>query len=235
MGGFAAWNLAMRVWQHFAAVIPMAGGLSRWEAVGTDAQARFLLTNTVAVPLYVIHGSCDDVVSPEFDRASVAQLSRLGHPALEYVEVPRAGHALRTLDLHEDSEGAARLEVWLRGRRRNADPATIRHRVVDNDHGRAYWVEILGVGPRRRAEVLARRLRPDKYLVRVTGAKRLRLYLSGHGLRVGQSVSVTVNEITSTVEFCPDADAIVATYRQDLDPALLAAQIVELPVPAPAG
>ena len=89
MGGLACWNLAMRLWPRFAAAVPINGALSMWETFGSDRRTRFLLPNTVALPMYVVHGALDQQIPPRFDRLSVAQLRE--HRAQRFLAIGRTG------------------------------------------------------------------------------------------------------------------------------------------------
>jgi pimeloyl-ACP methyl ester carboxylesterase len=230
MGGLACWNLAMRVWPRFAAAVPINGALSMWEAFGSDRRTRFLLPNVLALPMFVIHGAVDRRIPPRFDRASVAQLREAGHRHLTYVEVPDGDHPLGTLHFEDDGQLVARLESWLAGRRRGADPARVRHRTLDDQHGRAHWVALSGVDPAG-AEVVADRIADDAFDLRVRGAREVRLYLTGDRLEDGQQISVTVNGERSSLRFRPCVDTVFRTHHAHLDPALTAEAVVTMDVP----
>jgi predicted esterase len=230
MGGLACWNLAMRLWPQFAAAVPINGALSMWETFGSDRRTRFLLPNMLALPAFVIHGAMDRRVAPRFDQESVAQLRVAGHQQLTYVEVPDGDHPLGTLHFEDDGELVARLETWLAGRRRKTDLAHVRHRTLDDQHGRAHWIGLAGVG-HTGAEVVADRAADDAFDLQVVGAQEVQVYLTGDRLDPGQSVRVTVNGETSTVRFLPTVDTVFRTHHRHLDPALTAEAVVTMDVP----
>jgi len=179
-----------------------------------------------------VHGAQDQQILPRFDRASVAQLREAGHPNLIYVEVPDGDHPLGTLHFEDDGALVAQLEGWLTGRRREANPGLVRHRALDEQHARAHWIALGGVGPAG-AEVTAERERDNIYRVSVVGAETIRLYLTGDHLEPGQSVIVVLNGQTHAVRFEPALETVVATYREHLDPALTAEAVVTLAVGNP--
>lgn len=230
MGGLACWNLAMRGWPRLAAAVPINGALSMWEAFGSDRRTRFLLDNVLPLPLFVIHGAQDRRIPPQFDRTSVTQLREAGHQALTYVEVPDGDHPLGSLHFEDDGELVASLSAWLRDRRREPDVARVRHRALDDRHGRAHWVALSGVDPAG-AEVTAERTDDDAYDLRAEGAEQVRLYLTSDRLDAGQQVRVVVNGETSTVRFRPSVDTVFRTHRRHWDPALTAEAVVTLDVP----
>jgi len=232
MGGLACWNLAMRLWSRFAAAVPINGALSVWEAFGSDRRTRYLLANTLALPLFVIHGAQDRRILPRFDRASVAQLREANHANLTYVEVPDGDHPLSTLHFEDDGLLVAQLEAWLTGRRRMSDPGFVRHRALDDQHARAHWIALSGVEPSG-AAVTAERVRDDVYRIDVTGAQAVRLYLTSDHLEAGQGVAVVLNGQARTVRFEPAPATVAATYREHLDPAHTAEAVVTLPVDSP--
>lgn len=80
MGGFAAWELALRRPEWFAAVLPICGG-------GDPRFAHRLL----GMPIAVWHGGIDHVVPVETSRAMVTALRQLGQ-AVDYREPATVGH-----------------------------------------------------------------------------------------------------------------------------------------------
>jgi len=233
MGGLACWNLTMRAWQHFAAAVPINGALSMWEAFGSDRRTRYLLPNVTALPMFVVHGAMDDRISPEFDRRSVAELRSAGHRALSYVEVPDGSHPLSSLHFEDAGELVAQLEGWLAGCHRSTDPSFIRHRTLDDQHGRAHWVGLGQVDATTGAELVAERVQDDIFNLQVTGAGSVRLYLTSDRLEPGQPVTVLLNGQVFTVRFERSMASVVHTFSEHLDPALAAESVVTLAVPAP--
>jgi hypothetical protein len=223
MGGIAAWNLGMRFWPLFAGAIPLNGALSVWESFGPDRRTRELLPNLLPLPVFAVHGGQDRRIRPDSDRFSAAQLGALGHPALEYVEVPGGDHPLETLGLGRDSPLRERLRRWLRRRRRGPAPATIRHRADHDLGGRAHWVELRAIPRGQSAEVLAHRSAPDRIDLTVTGAGQVALYLTGAAERM--TVTVTVNGVAHRVRSEPCLRTVAETFREHADPALVAEQV----------
>jgi poly(3-hydroxybutyrate) depolymerase len=229
MGGLACWNLAMRLWPHFAAAVPLNGALSIFEFFGSDQRTRFLLANALGLPLFVVHGAADQRIPPRFDRASVEQLREAGHRNLTYVEVAGGDHPLGSLSFEDDGPLVGRLESWLRDLRRPANPRSLRHRALDDRHGRAHWIGMGSIDPAG-AEVIAERVRDDAFRVDVRGARSVRLYLTADHLEPGQPLTVTVNDRSHVVRFKPDVQTVASTFQEHFDPALTAESVVTLPV-----
>ncbi|MDT0267442.1 hypothetical protein RM844_14215 [Streptomyces sp. DSM 44915] len=232
MGALATWNLAMRYGDRLSAALPINGALSMWETFGTDRRKRALLHNVLPLPLFVVHGAQDTQIPPRFDRESVAQLRAAGHGQLRYTEVAGGQHALETLDL-VNGDGPLFREVtdWLAARRRPGAVTDIRHRAVDDEHGRCHWVALRGITPQAVAEVHAERLARDAIRIEVTGAEEVALHLRGDLFAPGR-VRVRLNGAEHTVEFRPATRRLLESYRATGDPGLLDEQVVTLPVPA---
>lgn len=80
MGGYGAWEMAMRHPDYFAAVAPICGG-------GVPRYA-FRLKN---IPTWVFHGAKDMAV-PESESASMVQALRAAGGNVKYTMLPEAGH-----------------------------------------------------------------------------------------------------------------------------------------------
>lgn len=80
MGGYGAWDLAARMPERFAAVMPICGG-------GDEATAPRL----VSLPVWCFHGGADDVVPVERSRRMVEAVKAAGGD-IRYTEFPGVGH-----------------------------------------------------------------------------------------------------------------------------------------------
>lgn len=80
MGGYGAWELAMRMPDRFAAVAPICGG-------GDETQAAKL----AGLPIWCFHGADDTVVPVERSRSMVAAIRAAGGEP-RYSELPGVGH-----------------------------------------------------------------------------------------------------------------------------------------------
>jgi predicted peptidase len=80
MGGFGTFDLLQRFPRKFAAAVPICGG--------GDITRGFLLKDT---PLWVFHGSQDQVVDPRFSRAMVDAIQLAGGSP-GFTEYPDEGH-----------------------------------------------------------------------------------------------------------------------------------------------
>lgn len=80
MGGFGTFDLIQRFPNKFAAAVPVCGG--------GDLSRAFMLTD---IPLWVFHGTEDDVVHPKFSRSMVEAI-RIAGGSPGYTEYPGEGH-----------------------------------------------------------------------------------------------------------------------------------------------
>lgn len=103
MGGFGTWDLAARMPERFAAILPICGGYDERTA-----------PRLVRLPTWVAHGAADKVVSVERSRSMVAALKAAGGSPT-YMELPGVGHDSWTPTYRDP----AALE-WLFGQRRPA-------------------------------------------------------------------------------------------------------------------
>ncbi len=104
MGGFGSFDLAIRHPDLFAAIAPICGA--------ADPTKVSALKDT---PLWIVHGSDDNVVLPDRSRSAVKALTDAGgHPI--YVELPGVGHNSWT-PAYADNDG---LVPWLFRQRRAA-------------------------------------------------------------------------------------------------------------------
>lgn len=80
MGGFGTFDVIQRFPNKFAAAIPICGG--------GDLTRAFMLTD---IPLWVFHGTQDEVIHPEFSRSMVEAI-RIAGGEPGFTEYPAEGH-----------------------------------------------------------------------------------------------------------------------------------------------
>ncbi|HSL04444.1 MAG TPA: hypothetical protein VK901_13020 [Nitrospiraceae bacterium] len=113
-GGIGAWVIGMHDAPLFAGIAPMASGL--------DHVLMPFLANLRSTPIYIIHGSKDQVMPVELSRAITEELTRLGYPFV-YREHDRehpmaGGH-------YFPREELPALVAWLNAQRRNPLPTSL--------------------------------------------------------------------------------------------------------------
>ncbi len=226
MGAIATWNLAMRFSDEFAAVVPINGAPSLWEAFGPDRRTQALLPNVGDLPLFVVHGAQDEQIPVALARRAVADLRARGHPALEYVEVPDGEHALESLGLDAGSPLFERLAAWLAPRRRSPEPAAFTFCAAEP--GGVHWLRLRSLERHQVAEAYAARPAPNQFVVEVSGAREVEVRL---GSDTGTAVSVSVNGVITRVLRRSDVGTVAETFRGAADPRHTADQIVTLAVP----
>lgn len=80
MGGFGSWDLAARMPERFAALLPICGG-------GDPRLAKRYL----GLPIWCFHGGADPVVRPELSRRMIEAIEAAGGSPI-YTEYPAVGH-----------------------------------------------------------------------------------------------------------------------------------------------
>jgi hypothetical protein len=147
MGGIGAWHIGTRHPELLAALAPLYGawdyrvfpkegnlaGLSertrfRLERQSSFAQAESLLH----LPVFLVHGDADEVVSVDLSRYSTRMLQRWGYP-VRYWEHPGQGHGVWCEDV---------LLPWFLSQKRAGEPRCVRLRAGDLKSAAAYWVRI---------------------------------------------------------------------------------------------
>ncbi len=130
-GGIGAWVIGMHDAPLFAGVAPMASGL--------DNVLMPFLANLRSTPIYIIHGSKDQVMPVELSRTITNELTKLGYPFV-YREHDRehpmaGGHYFPREELPE-------LVAWFNAQRRNPLPTSVTV-VRDASHFQPFgWVRI---------------------------------------------------------------------------------------------
>ena len=80
MGGFGTFDIIQRHANKFAAAVPISGG--------GDLTQAFMLTD---IPMWVFHGTNDEVVHPDFSRSMIEAI-RIAGGKPGYTEYPDEGH-----------------------------------------------------------------------------------------------------------------------------------------------
>jgi predicted peptidase len=111
MGGYGTWDLAERMPERFAAVVPICGG-------GDDTKADRL----VGIPLWCWHGDADPAVPVERSRQMIAAIKKAGGDP-KYTELPGVGHDSWTKS-YTDPQGAI---PWMFQQKKTAGPTNTAH------------------------------------------------------------------------------------------------------------
>jgi Prolyl oligopeptidase family len=135
-GGVGTFLIGLNHSDRFAALVPMAGAL--------PVELFPLLDNARNTPMYLIHGSKDQVMPVQSSRDVAAYLERKGFPFVyrehDRVHPMAGGHYFPKEELPD-------LMSWLKTRRRTDGPGQLSI-VRDRDHpGREFWVRIDEIDP----------------------------------------------------------------------------------------
>jgi hypothetical protein len=179
----------------------------------------------------VIHGSQDKQIPSILDKEAVAQLRRLGHRRLSFIEVPDGEHRLSTMQFAPGSAQFDTVVQCCRSSRREPWPPHVLHHAREHATGRAHWVAMDHIAPGRTGRVDARVSGRSRLDIRTTHTSRLRLFLSDRLLDPGR-VLMTVNGESQEIDFIPTMVDAVATYAESgADPGLMTQMVVDVEVP----
>lgn len=96
LGGNGSWYLAYHHPERFAAIVPVCGFVAARDvipAIAPDADPYRAVAERIArVPVWILHGDADPVVSVEEARRMAAALKAVG-AQVHYAEFPGVGHA----------------------------------------------------------------------------------------------------------------------------------------------
>lgn len=238
-GGVGTYLIGLSHPDRFAALIPMAGAF--------PSELFPLLDNALNTPLYIIHGAKDQVMPVQNSRDVAARLKRNGSPVVyrehDRVHPLAGGHYFPREELPD-------LLVWMKNRRRIADPREVAV-VRDRDHpGRSFWVRIDEIDPeagsfrnsekdpeeRRRLQHgtyarLKARLSGNTIYVTVDHVIRYSLLIPRHFVNLTTPVAVFTNGRISFKQLLhPDGRSLLEEARRRPDPRQLVISTVRIKV-----
>ena len=82
LGGFGTYDLVIHYPGYFAAAFPICG----------QANVKLYTEKAAKVPVWIFHGTLDNVVDPQPDRNLIKALQSMGAKNAKYTEYPNAGH-----------------------------------------------------------------------------------------------------------------------------------------------
>jgi len=147
MGGIGAWHIGTRHPELWAALAPLYGawdyrvfpkegnlaGLSERARFWLERQSSFAQAESLLhLPVFLVHGDADAVVSVDLSRYGTRLLQRWGYP-VRYWEHPGQGHGVWCEDV---------LLSWFLSQKRAGEPRRVRLRAGDLKSAAAYWVRI---------------------------------------------------------------------------------------------
>jgi predicted esterase len=232
MGGFGTWGVGLRHPDRFAAIAPLAGGISRQEMIVTrDDRVRALLGNARMVPSFFVHGASDRTVPTRFSRTIDADLTALGAEHV-YREVPGGGHIL--MPFLRGNELTTELGAWVAERVRDPHPRAVEHHAIKADHGTSYWVRIDAIEGETamvKAEVTGR----DRIVIHAERVTRVTLFLDPALVDVGAPITVEVDgRVMHQGVVASSLEAVTESFAARRDPSLVYAHALTLDLAAPA-
>ena len=224
-GGIGTWVIGMHDAPLFAGLAPMASGL--------DNVLMPFLANLRSMPIYIIHGSKDEVMPVELSRSITKELTRLGYPYV-YREHDRehpvaGGHFFPREELPE-------LVTWFNAQRRNPLPTTVTL-VREASHFQPFgWVRIDAtdsiaafsedlvskkddlIKRREYARLDASIVSPNRIEVQTERVQRYSLFLNEHLIDSSKPLVVITNgQVSFEGSVTPSLETLLRQTRQRQD------------------
>lgn len=229
MGGYGAWNVGLRRPDLFAALAPIAGGISRFGAISDkDAYSIGLLENGRNVRVFSAHGTKDPIVPFDPDREACEYLKAIGGDVrFEGFDV---GHTPEDLKKALDGPIVNDMMSFLMQAKRTTSPGAVKFVAVAETLDGAHWLRVVErTGIAR--PVLEGRVDEThrKLTVRTQGCKRARVYLDERVLDGDNEVEVVANgrrvfkgKIQASLE------SVLESWRSRRDAGLVYAAFVDV-------
>lgn len=233
-GGIGAWLIGMHHAPLFAGIAPMAAGLD-------DVLMPFL-ANLRNTPVYMIHGTKDQVMPVELSRSISRELERLGYPHVyreHHGEHPMAGGH------YFPREELPGLVAWFDGRRRGSLPARVTL-VRDASHFQPFsWVRLdatdsiaafsddlvdksdAAMARREYAKLDAAITGANRIEVKAERVRRYSVFLNDRLVDLTKPVTVVTNDrISFEGKVTPSLETLLRQWRARQDPGeLFSAQL----------
>lgn len=237
-GGIGTYLIGMHHAPLFAGLAPMASGL--------DNVLMPFLANLQNTPVYLIHGTQDEIMPVELSRAIAQELTRLGY-AFHYQEHDRVhpmagGHFFP----REELPG---LVAWFDGQRRNPVPRRITvlrdathlfafawARIDATEHIAAFSDLLIdsrdeAITSRRYARLTAEVTAPNRIDVRTERVRRYSLWLNERLVDFDQPVTIVTNgRVSHQAKVSPSVEVLLREARQRHDRRMLFPVLVHVEV-----
>lgn len=240
-GGIGAWLIGMHHAPLFAGLAPMASGID-------DVLFPFL-QNLRATPVYIIHGSQDQVMPVELSRKLAGELENMGYPFI-YREHDRThamagGHFFPREELPD-------LVKWFDGQRRNPVPKVLTvvrdashllpfgwARIDATDQIASFSEDLVdkrdeSIRQRSYARLTARVTGPNQIEVHTDRVRQYTLFLNEDLIDLSKPVVITTNGVPSFEGVVtPQAETLLRQARLRQDSGQLFPVHLTLSVPPP--
>ncbi|MEZ0227704.1 MAG: hypothetical protein ACAI25_03710, partial [Planctomycetota bacterium] len=229
MGGYGTWNVGLRHPDHWAALAPIAGGLSRFSAISDkDAYSISLLENGRNLPIFSAHPKNDPLVPCDSDRDACAYLERIGgtvrFEAVDLGHTPEDLKKAMSMPLVDD------MMRFMMTARRNTSPRAVKFVCVSEPLDGSHWLRVVertGVArPVLEGEVDETH---RKLTVRTQGCRRSRVYLDERVLDGDHEVEVVANgQRVFRGKIVASLEAVLESWRTRRDAGLVYAACVDV-------
>jgi poly(3-hydroxybutyrate) depolymerase len=228
MGGYGTWNIGLRFPDRFAALAPIAGGVSRYGAkTDKDPYTITLLENGRNTPVYAAHGTIDPLVPFKADREGCEYLESIGG-RVQFLGV-EVGHTPEAL---KDALNGPLLDgvLGFMGEAHRTPPGHVKYTALSPLQDGAFWLRILA-RPEASQPVVDGEVDATHTRLTVTteGCRKTRVYLDERVLDGGREVEVVANGrrvFKGKIE--ASFEAVLESWRSRRDPGLVYAAFVDV-------
>ncbi|HZU96308.1 MAG TPA: hypothetical protein VFF73_06325 [Planctomycetota bacterium] len=223
MGGYGTWNIGLRRPDHFAALAPIAGGISRLGCTSdNDPISLALLENGRPTPVWSAHGTKDPLVPYDPDREACEHLEKIGgHVTFKSFD---ANHTPAELERLLNGPVIAEVTSFILAAHRDSSPPTVTYVSVSEKLDGAFWLRIQERVPGRERPRVDGKADRERNRIEVTldGVRKARVYLDERLLDASREVEVVLNGKTAwRGKIEPSVESILESWRSRRDPGLV--------------
>ncbi len=230
MGGYGTWNVGLRHSDRFAAIAPLAGGLSRLGTVGMqDEKSTAIIENGKVFPVWAAHGDKDGVVPYKPDKDTADRLKELGGD-VTFKTLEGAGHDVRSA-LVAEPKLLDELKAFLTTKKRKTPRLEVNYCSGSEKLDGAYWLRIAKRQPSKTVVRVEGSIDKQRNRVRIAaeGVELARVYLDDRILDFSKSVTIDVgDEARWKGKPTLDMRAILESWKSREDERLVYPAFVEL-------
>jgi predicted esterase len=231
MGGYGTWNIGLRRPDHFAALVPLAGGISFLGAISDkDPVSLALLENGRPTPVWSAHGAKDPLVPPGPDKEACERLAAIGGTATYHsLDVGHTPEALKKA--FEEGPLPDEIQSFVLTARRKTSPEEVTYVSLSEKLDGAHWLRIVERSPQAKWPKVHGRVdrAENRVTVELTGVRRARVFLDERLLDAMREVEVVSGgRVVWRGKIASSIESILESWRSRRDPGLVYAAYVDV-------
>lgn len=219
-GGGGTYNISKFHTDLFAGIAPIAGA--------TDIENKaLLLENFLNLPVYIIHGSKDDMVPVEYARTAYQKLKDLKCD-VTYIEHDKVYEKMPSIGGHfYPAELLPDLVKWFDTKKRNTLPAKLFIYQTKYSHDRLHWLSAEELS--KDTVSLEGEIKNNRIELKTDGVKKVKIFLNKELIDFSKPVAIVVNNKEVFKEIVkPDVKTLLKNYKKYMDKGMLFTKEVEV-------